>query len=323
MAEGGVLTSRRAVLAMLGLTAAAASACSRRGADAVAAGPMRIASGQEGGVYFEYGTALAALVTEDLPQLGTRVLETDAGLANLALLGEREAEVAFTLADVAADAFDGGPPFAAPVDLVALARLYDNYLHLVVRRDGSIRTVADLRGRRVSTGPTESGTALVAGRLLEVAGLAGALDDLDLDLEAAADALTRDEVAAFFFSGGIPTPAIAGLCDVVDIRLVPLGDLVGRLADAHGDLYTTAEVPARAYRTDGAVSTVSVPNYLVVRRDMPQELGYALTRLLFTGSATLERAHPAARRLTVRSAVSTYPLDLHPGAADWYRQAPR
>jgi hypothetical protein len=318
------LTTALAILATLA-AAAVPAACSGHGAGSLPPSRLRIATGQVGGVYYAYGGGIMRAVQTDLPQLKVEVLATDASVANLRMLDLERAEVAFTLADTAADAVVGEWPFTKPIDVVALARLYDNYVQLVVPADSTITELADLRGKRVSTGAPGSGTDLVSDRLLAVARLQQDRDvtTINLDIEGSARALRERRIDAFFFFGGIPTPAVAKLNRSMPIRVVQLGDLAPRLADTYSGLYTEAVIPKGPYHLLAPVRTVSVPNYLVVRRDMDPELAYRLTRLLFTRTDYLARAHPEGRRLSARSAISTYPLDLHPGAARWYREARR
>ncbi|MEU2913387.1 TAXI family TRAP transporter solute-binding subunit [Streptomyces massasporeus] len=286
-------------------------------------GEVTVATGNQGGVYAEYGAGFADVIERRLPAASARVLHTGGSVDNLRRVGGGEARVGFTLADSAADAVAGRAPFTGRVPVVALAALYDNYVQLVVPADSPVRSVKDLRGRRVSVGAEGSGTAIVAERVLDVAGLS-ADDDVTgqrLDVRESASALADGRIDAFFWSGGLPTAAITELRRTTPIRLVDLGDVVGALTESYGELYTETTVPAVVYGAQSAVTTVSVPNFLVVRRDMPEAEAYWLTRLLFDGQSRLIRAHPEARRLDRRTAIATYPLDLHPGAERWYRES--
>ncbi|HEV2089133.1 MAG TPA: TAXI family TRAP transporter solute-binding subunit, partial [Cryptosporangiaceae bacterium] len=284
---------------------------------------IRIAAGEVGGVYHAYAKALAAEVNQVHPGLRTEVLATAASVANLHLLDTGGAEVAFSLADAASDAAAGRGRFQHEIDVVALARLYDNYVQLVVRAESAVRSLPDLRGQRVSTGAAGSGTSLVAGRLLDLVGLVAPRDvrSQPLGLAASVRAMQAGTIDGFFFSGGIPTPAVAELAVSTAIRVVPLAAYTADLTRQHGDLYSSATIPASAYGLGAPVPTVSVPNYLLVRRDLDERIAYALTRVLFVRAAQLRRGHPEARRLSPRSAIATYPLELHPGAIRWYREA--
>jgi uncharacterized protein len=260
-----------------------------------------------------------------LPRLTPAVLTTGASVDNLRMVGVGAAEVGFSLADCAAAAMTGQPPFTAPLPVAALARLYENYLHVVVRADGSVGTLADLAHRRVSLGAAGSGTEVVACRVLATAGLDPrvGLTALRLGVEDSARELAAGRLDAFFFSGGLPVAAIAQLTGAVPIRLLDIGDLADRLRAVHGEFYAERTIPASTYGLGRSASTVGVPNYLVVARSMPTSTAYEVTRLLFERRDALAAAHPEARRLDRGAAVGTYPLSLHPGAIRYYREAKR
>ncbi|MGP3980439.1 TAXI family TRAP transporter solute-binding subunit [Streptomyces sp. KR80] len=299
------------------------AACSGRDEPPRPTGAIGVAAGNPGGVYADYGAGYADLLGRRLPKTSVQVLHTGGSVDNLRMVATRQADSGFALADSAADAVTGRPPFSSPLPLVALAALYDNYVQLVVRADSPIHGVRSLRGRPVSLGAEGSGTAPIAERILDIAGLTPDKDltALRLGVRESAAALDAGRIDAFFWSGGLPTEAITALRRTTSIRLVDLGDVVGALTRSFGELYTETTVPAAVYGAQSAVTTVTVPNFLVVRRDMPDADAYWLTRLLFEGQAPLIRAHPEARRLDRRTAIATHPLDLHPGAARWYREA--
>jgi TRAP transporter TAXI family solute receptor len=217
---------------------------------------------------------------------------------------------------VAADKVD-----PATTGLRALARLYDDNIHLVVRESGPITIFDDLRGQRVSIGAPGSGTSVTVKRLLTVGpvGLEARLQRLDLSLDASVAALRENRIDAFFFSGGLPVAAIADLAKTVALRLVNLHDLVELLRRRFGEYYTDRVIPESTYAGVKTAQTIGIPNYLVVSSSMAEPMAYALTKLLFDGRDALARAHPAGNRLDVRSAISTPPLSLHPGAAHYYR----
>ncbi|GAA4759476.1 MULTISPECIES: TAXI family TRAP transporter solute-binding subunit [Streptomyces] len=313
----------RPLAAAVALTAVLLAGCSGSDAPPRPTGEISVATGNRGGVYAVYGGGYADLIDQSLPEATAPVQYTGGSVDNLRRVGAGQARVAFTLADSAADAIAGRAPFSGPVPVVALAALYDNYVQLVVPADSPVRSVADLRGRRVSLGSEGSGTAVIAERILDVATLSADGDVVGerLDVRASASALAEGRIDAFFWSGGLPTAAITELRRTTPIRLVDLGDVVGPLTQSYGDLYTETTVPAVVYGEQSAVSTVSVPNFLVVRPDVPDAEAYWLTRVLFEGQQELIRDHPEARRLDRRTAIATYPLELHPGAERWYRES--
>ena len=287
---------------------------------------LSIATGGTGGVYYPYGGGLAKVLNENLPGVRATAEVTAASVDNLKLIRDGSADIAFVLADSLADAVGGRGAFEGrPVPVRSLAVLYSNYTHLVTTAASGIRSVADLRGKVVSTGSPGSGTEIIATRLLKAAGL-----DPDRDLtrqglgaSESAGALNDGKIAAFFFSGGLPTAAIQDLAHTpgVTIRLVPTSDVLPALQRDYGPLYFPLVIPASAYRgTDAPVSVVGVANVLVVNASMPEALGYDITRLLIEKRSDLVAIHPEARHLAPESASAPSPAPFHPGAIRLYRE---
>jgi TRAP transporter TAXI family solute receptor len=275
---------------------------------------IRIATGSPTAVYYAVGTAFAGVIEQDLPGTDASVLSTAASAENVQLINRGDAEIGFTQADVLIIQDQ------SVTGLVALARVYDDLLHLVVRADSPIRTLTDLRGRRVSVGARGSGTVVTVGRLLTVAGLfgPGVLDRRELSLDDSVRALDSGEIDAFFFSGGLPVAGIQQLTKLGATRIVDLSKWAGDLRRRYSDVYVVRDVPTSAYQMP-AVATIAVPNLLVVSSQMDDDLAFDLTRLLLERRAALAAAHPAAERLDLRAAIATLPVPLHPGAARYYR----
>ncbi|GIJ47588.1 C4-dicarboxylate ABC transporter substrate-binding protein [Virgisporangium aliadipatigenens] len=278
---------------------------------------LRIATGSPNGVYYRYGEGIRDVLAQRLPQLRARVVETPGAGSNLEMVDATTAELGFVQADIAADFR------ARDVRVVALARLYDDYLHVVVRADSQVETVAGLRGMRVSLGAVGSGTAVTAKRLLLAAGVdaekPGELNISPLGLAESAEAMENGRIDAFFFSGGLPVERILTLKGRVPIRLLDTGELVPKLRGGR-PYYSAHVIPPSAYGLGEPVSTLAVPNYLMVREDMPADTAYAIIRAIFEGRETLAAKHVAAERLNVRAAINTDPVPLHPGAVRYYRE---
>ncbi|AEV86904.1 31 kDa immunogenic protein [Actinoplanes sp. SE50] len=295
-----------------------AAGCSGSSAEA---DELVIATGSVGGVYDRLGTALASVGQRFALQMSA--VRTAASIENMTLLGNRAADIGFTTVDCASLALGGEAPFPAPVPIAALAALYDDYLQLVVRADASIGTLADLAGRRVSTGEVGSGTDIAAERVLAAAGLAGRVRIARQSLSTAVAGVRAGALDAFFFSAGLPTPAINDLVRAEPgiIRLLPLSQLVGRLQSEFGEVYAERTVPRVTYRMTADVGTIGITNVLVVRRDMSDNVARRLTALLFEAGFQLRDAHIDAEQIDPRSALGTYPVPLHPGAQQYYRAA--
>jgi len=286
---------------------------------------LSVATGGTGGVYYPYGGALANVISETVEGVEVTAEVTAASVDNMLLIESQDADLAFVLADTAADAAAGQPPFEQPIPAQALATLYNNYTHIVATEGSGIETVADLAGKRVSTGSAGSGTEVIANRILEAAGLN---PDQDIQREQlgaseSADALRDGQIDAFFWSGGLPTAAITdlGASPNVTLKLVPHAEFADDLRSAHGAFYGTATVPAGTYPgQDEDVEVVVVPNVLVVNEAMDEQLAYEIVRAMFENQDDLAAAHPAANDLTLETAVQNSPLPFHPGAIRYYEE---
>lgn len=272
---------------------------------------IRIATGSRTAVYFAVGTALAAIIEQELPETDAEAMVTAASAENVQLIVDNEAEIGFTQSDILVAGATPDPRIAA------LARVYDDLLHLVVRDDGPIKSLDHLRGRTVSVGAKGSGTGVTVRRLLAVAKLSdpGVLTPVELNLDDSLKALSTGEIDAFFFSGGLP---VSGIQQLAGKRIVDLSRSVTAMRREYSDVYVVRDVPASAYQLQ-PVATIAVPNFLVVPRGMADDLAFDLARMLLERRDVLARAHPAAENLDIRSAVATLPVPLHPGAADYFK----
>lgn len=279
--------------------------------------PLRIATGGGTGVYYQLGGKLAEQWHAKLG-LDASAHITSGSVGNLKELHDHKADVALVAADAAAKDNKG---------LRALARVYDDYIQVIARADSGITTLADLAGKRVSVGGTDSGVTVVATNLLGLAKLPPITDPMyqPLALNESLAALKDNRIDAFFWSGGLPTPAITeALAQGVKLRMVNLKSLVN---DARsGSFYDAATVPKTAYNgMDGIpTTTLVVHNLLMVREDMPADEAEALVRTLFDVQPTLARdGNPvvanAAQLIDVRSAIETAPIELHTGALTYYK----
>jgi len=288
---------------------------------------ISIATGGTGGVYYPYGGGLAHLISGRIPGVNATAEVTGASVDNLRLMQQGRADLAFTLADTLAEAVNGTGPFAdsGPVPARTIALLYRNFTHIVALHSSGIESVGDLRGRRVSIGSPGSGTELIATRILEAAGIdpRDGISRAALGVTESVNALKDGKIDAFFWSGGLPTPAVQDLAGTsgIRIRLLANGEFAHALGARYGEgLYTEATVPAGAYRgVDEPVSVITVANLLVAAESMGEELAHDITQLLFDTQDELAVVHPEARHLTPATGPADSPAPFHPGAMRYYR----
>jgi TRAP transporter TAXI family solute receptor len=292
-------------------------------------GTVVLTAGLQRGVYYSWATALAVETERAYPGLTVTVVGSSGSLDNIERVAEGVADVGLSTEDVTEDhdaqtglPMSPGGTTPQPVDrsrLVSLARVYDDYVHVVVRADSTIRTLADLQGRVVATGRPGSGVAVVTQRVLAEAGVR--VQMREDDLVGTTQALAERRVDALFWIGGLPTGAVADLARRVEVRMLPLDGISERMRERYGVAYRPAQIPAGSYGLDAPVATIASPNLLVAHRDVDPEIVTALLDTMFRRRDAIAAAVPAANALDRRTAISSGSLPLHPAAAAYYRNS--
>ncbi|TCN40933.1 hypothetical protein EV644_105218 [Kribbella orskensis] len=288
------------------------------GAAGTDGGRLTIATGNTTGVYYQLGGALASVISSKVEGYRATASETGASVQNVQGLAAGNYDIAFSLGDTAADAVNGVNSFKTKQDVVALTRLYPNYTQVAVRASAGISKIADLKGKRVSTGSPNSGTEVIARRLLEAAGLDPARDVTAqrLGLPESVDAMKSGSIDALVWSGGIPTGGITDLMTSLgkDVKLIPITDLLQPLQTKYGTIYAQGNIAAAAYKQPADVATIIVPNVLLVRKNMSDELAEKLTKVIYDNKDALVQVNVAAKDITLDNAAKTDPVPLHPGS---------
>ncbi|MDB1088846.1 TAXI family TRAP transporter solute-binding subunit [Streptomyces sp. ACA25] len=287
-------------------------------------GVVTVSTGVRSGVYARYGQLLQAQLARDLPEVRVRLLSSEGSVENIERLVGGQADFTIATADaIAAHQAEAG---RAAERLRACARLYDDYLQLVVPARSPVRRAAGLAGLSVGVGQDQSGVQLVTRELLAAAGL-----DMDEDVvpvREGIDTMPRmmeaGRLDAFFWSGGLPTSAVQRLAERMDIRLVPLGDLLPAL-QVRGPLtshYRAAVMPPDAYpgiEGGQVIETIAVANLLLTTDAADDAITEQVTRSVISGRDRIGRAVHAAQRVDLRTAIYTRPVELHEGARRYYR----
>lgn len=295
-------------------------------AEPAGGGRVSIATGNTTGVYYILGGGMAAVITDNVEGTEATAEATNASAENIQLVCAGSSDIGFTLADTAADAVNGTGSFeddAQPVQ--ALARIYSNFTQVMVRADAGIESIADFAGKTVSTGSPNSGTEVIALRLLEANGLDPEADisRQRLGLPETVQGMKDGAIDAMVWSGGLPTGGITDLTTSLgaDVVMLDLTEELGFLQDEYGDVYTEASVPADTYGLPADVATIGTPNLLVVSDAMPDDQAYELVQAIFENLDALEEVHPEAANITLETATETDPVEVHPGAQRYFDEA--
>ncbi|MBT0773856.1 TAXI family TRAP transporter solute-binding subunit [Kineosporia sp. J2-2] len=306
-----------AVLLVLPLTCSAGSSGEMSGESA--SGRIVITAGTTAGVYYAWALALKEQL-EATSSLEVEVLPSSGSIENLARLTAGTADLAVSAGDAAETRNGRGSADdeSSDVPLRAIARIYDDYYHVIVPAGSTLHSLSDLAGHRVAIGDPGSGTALIARRLLSLAGIT--VQEKELGIVDGLDALKAGTVDAVFWSGGVPTTAVQATSEQIPLRLIGLGDLAREMRFTYGSVYRPAAIPAGRYGGNEQVDTMALANLLVTRADADDEMVSTVISTIFDRRSAIARDVPAANQTDLRSAILTGGLDLHPAAVAYYRK---
>ncbi len=285
---------------------------------------INVLTGGTSGIYYPLGVALSQVYGKALPDVKSSVQATKASAENLNLLQAGRGEVAFTLGDALSDAWKGEEEagFKVPLKkLRTIAGIYSNYIQIVASADSGIKTLADLKGKRIAVGAPKSGTELNARAILKAAGLT--YKDFArveyLPFGESVELMKSRQLDVTLQSAGLGVAALRDLSTAVDIVVVPIpADVVKKVGDA---AYQPGVIPAKTYEgQDKDIPTAAIKNFLVTHEDVPSDVVYKMTKSMFENLDAMTAAHAAAKKIDPKSAAKDSPVPLHPGAEKYYRE---
>jgi len=280
-------------------------------------GRLRLAAGDPGGLYLAFAEILAERLHARFSNITVDVLATEGTVENVALLRSGDVDLALALADVAERDRATGPAESAPQ---AVARVYENYLQVIVRDAAAAQQLSDLEGTRVSIGPPGSGAAATSEVLFDAAGLRGRLDMMNYRLRDGLAQLASGGIEALMWSGGVPTPAVAELDAKLPLRMLDIGPFAPAMGRLAGYPYVVRRVPTGDYVPPG-IRSLGVPDLLLCRQDIASDLVAAVVNVLATDAPQL--VPPYVRGLQYLAAptmIQTGLIPLHPGGIREYRK---
>jgi uncharacterized protein len=284
-----------------------------------------VLTGSTSGVYYPLGNALSSIFVKSVSGARSSVQVTQGSVENLRLLEAGDGELAFSLGDTVSAAWKGDPEagFDAPLKkLRGVAAIYRNYIQLVVSEASGVKTLTELKGKRVSVGPKQSGTELNARAIFSAAGMGYAdFSRTDyLPFGQSAKLIEKGDLDATLQSAGLGVDSIRHLSTAVPIRILAIPkDVVSKIGDP---AYLSSIIPARTYEGQTAdVETAAVVNFLVTRDNLSADTVYSMIKAIFTNLNQLVQTHPAARGISIGEAATGMPLPLHPGAERYYRES--
>jgi TRAP transporter TAXI family solute receptor len=267
------------------------------------------------------------VLSKSLPNVQATAEVTGGSIDNLKLIGTGQSELGFTMADAALDAMQGQDKFKNnKVPLQALLVVYPNRMHVVTVEGTGIETMADLKGKRVSTGSPGGATEVMAFRVIEAAGL-----DKDKDMKRerlgvaeSVNAIKDRKIDAFFWVGGIPTAAVTDLAATpgMKMKLIDHGDLAEKMNAKYGKLYSASKIKAGSYPGyDKDNSIAEVWNLIVTGDKMSNDDAYTIVKTLVEKKADIVAVHKEAESFSLDNQVQERsPIPFHPGALKYFKE---
>jgi TRAP transporter TAXI family solute receptor len=310
--------------------AVAAALAAWPGAGRAAPQAVNIATATTGGAYYPIGNAIAQLWNEKVPGVRASAQATNGTPHNIQLMAKKDAEAAIGQAGVIFQAVNGVDTYKAQGKqgfFSGMTHLYPNVMQWVVRRDLPVKSLADLKGKRLVPGPQNSATELNSREMLALLNLdyrtRGDLKADYLDYNQAAEQLKNRHADAIMIAGGVPTAAVIDVMTSGDAKLVSLPDDYVRQLTAKYPWYFPYTIPAHSYRgQDQDVHTVAVANLLVVRNDLPEPLVHDLVAAMYANVPALVAAHGAMKAFKLEDGLKgiTGVVPLHPGARRFFQE---
>lgn len=282
---------------------------------------VTVATGPNSGIYFPIGGAFATALGDW--GYATSAQVTAASAENIQLIQEGGAEIAIAMQDSVMQAYEGFGAYEGmepASNLRALMRLWPNYVQLVTTADTGIKSVTDLKGKRVGVGAANSGVELNARMIFEAYGMS--YDDCIVDYLAygeAIDNMKNGQCDAVFVTSGLPNATVTELATSYDMVIVPIDGAGRDKLISEYPFYASTVIPADTYNNKEDVESVFVYNIMLVRDDLSDAMVYDMLDGIFANIETIQASHNAANKnIYLDVGVSDIQLPLHPGAEKWW-----
>jgi len=285
---------------------------------------VNIGTGGTAGTYYPLGGAMAELISKAYPYINATAVSTGASVANINKLVEGEFQLVMVQNDVTFYAYNGTEMFKdnAKPNLRGMGTLYAETIQIVTVTSSKVKSLNDLRGKRIAVGAAGSGTEVNCRQILEALGLSyNEVSPQYLNFAEAANGLRDGNVDVAVVTAGVPTAAIRDVASQKDVVLLPVSNELAARLIAKYPFYTKFQIPKNTYPKQASdVQTLAVKAMLLVDASADEQLVYDMTKAIFTGTERLAMAHAQGANIKKASAQDGMPLPLHPGAARFFKE---
>lgn len=290
----------------------------------VAEANLRIGTTGVTGVYYLVGTAFSQTMAKYYPSIKLNVEVTSGSIGNLQMLGSKDLDLGIALANVIVSATKGETEsFPKPIELQALSIVNQGVVHIMVAKDSGIKTIDDLKGKKIATGEPGAVAEVSARAILEAKGI-----DIEKDctwqrigFADSMDAISDGRTDAIIYQAGVPVPSIVeAATNTKSVELLSLDDDIADKIISKITFLVKTTIPAGTYGNEEPIATIGSPNVLVCRPDLPEDVAYNMVKTLFDNTADWQASHSSVKELNAETAVEGSPIDFHPGAIKYFKE---
>ncbi len=282
-----------------------------------------LATGGTSGTYYPFGGAIANIWNSNIEGMNVTAQSTGASAENLRLISREEAEFAIVQNDVMDYAYNGTDMFSQALpNLATIGTLYPEVVQIAASKSSGIKSIADLRGKRVSIGDAGSGVEFNAKQILEGYGIT--FEDIqknNLSFKESAEGIQNGTLDACFVTAGVPNSALQELAFTAGLVLIPVsGAEADKIVNSY-NFYTKTVIPAGTYNgTDTDTEALAIKATLAVNANLDENIVYEMTKALFENLESLGTAHAKGKEVSAEAAVTGVSVPFHPGAIKYFSE---
>jgi TRAP transporter TAXI family solute receptor len=283
---------------------------------------MTVATASLGGAFYPVGTGIAEVVSKYVPGIKMTAEVTGGSTENPRLVGTGQSDLGICNANHAYQAHRGEPPFARKFDIAVIGALHGSVLHMVTLEKTGVKTVPDLKGKKIAAGPAGGGSVPMLKAVLSVYSEVK-FEDLKPSYISYSDGITAlkdGNVQAAMIGAGVPAAAVMELGVGEKIRFVEISEAKMAEISKKYPYYSRAIIPAATYKTDKDVLVMGVRNLLVVGSKMNEKTAYEITKAIYTHLNELATYHASVKDVTLKDAVDVAGVPFHPGALKFFKE---
>jgi len=280
-----------------------------------------IGTGSQSGTYYPLGGILAKIWSENIEDFDMRAEVTAASVENTIKVSSKKQLAGIAMGNVVLQASEGTKPFPRKMDVAPLFALYPNVVQFIVPADSDIKSIQDLKGKKISLGAPGSGTRVSSTNILAALGITEKdIQAQSLNYTATTNAIAAGQIDAGAIVGSVGVGAITELAFTHKIRILSFTEDELKAVSANNASYQSIEVPAGSYKSVNAFNAPAVWNILVVNKNMDEDLAYQMTKVAFENMDKINQVISVTKFTTLANMDKLKGVELHPGAMKYLKE---